>query len=144
MDPSQELTSKTARLTAFVEPLLSTEERVTTVLALGVGPLSPLTVLVPLVGVVLNMTRWIRSYGIVLTNERFLLVRVRKWGSTAKPQSLDDAAPLRDVTVLSWTARRSAGLLTLNAGGRRLRLWVVDKYHLQMPSLLEELRYESP
>ncbi len=80
----------------------------------------------------------------MLTNQRFLLVRVSKWGTRANPLGLDHDVPVGQVRVLGWTAKRSAGLLELDAGGRRLRLHIVDKYHLQMPALLDQLGYRSP
>jgi len=84
------------------------------------------------------LTRWLRAFAVVVTDRRLILVRRRKV-RPGRPRSLDLAAKLDRVSVVSWRARPSYGTLVLDADGHRLRLHVVGTFSMDVPPVIDAL-----
>jgi hypothetical protein len=126
----------------FVRPHLEAGESVKVVLACANGPLPPLTPIVPIFGVAAMCTRWFRTYALVITDRRALLVRRGKV-RPGRPQLVDLAVPIERVKVLGWTERPSYGTLVLEADGQQLRLHTVGTFAVDVPAIIQALKVPS-
>ena len=132
------LADKRGALVAYVAPNLAPGETVQAVLSVASGPLPPFTPLVPVFGVLAMCTRWLRAYGIVVTDQRFLLVRKHKTGA-GRPEQIEVATPLTSVEVVRWHTRRGYGTLDLRVAGQTRRLHVSGLFAADVPTLLAAL-----
>lgn len=97
--------------------------------------------MIPVVGAIAVCTRRFRTYGLVVTDRRLLLVR--KWQVGSRPRCVDIAAPLAVTKVADWKARQSYGTLKLRVDGREVRLHVTGAFLMDVPAVLSALGASS-
>jgi hypothetical protein len=131
------LTVKRERLRDLVAPDLQDGETIVAILGSACGPMSPFTPMIPVWGAIAVCTRRFRTYGLVVTDRRLLLVR--KWQVGSRPRCVDIAAPLAATEVIEWKIRQSYGTLTLRVDGREVRLHVSGAFLMDVPSVLVAL-----